>query len=293
VSSVRRGNRHIVAVVLGGSSGAARDARMRGLIEQHIASASSRRTVAKIVEATDLAVAKAAAPAPAKIAEPALARPDAMAPVSVASAPLRTPEAASPAPEQGSSAPQPAPALSRAPKPGSGEPINPVKVKTITVKAGNVQSAVLVPLVAPAPQATVAPAHFAPAAAASAPLPPPGARPGVLGVLPAEPRTTVYQTAAASTAPVTTESTRPAHPRGPWIIQVGAFPKEAEAKDRLREAQTLAKSLLAKADPFTEKVMKGNQELYRARFAGLNQSAAEAACKYFKRNDIACMAIRN
>jgi D-alanyl-D-alanine carboxypeptidase len=293
VSSVRRGNRHIVAVVLGGSSGAARDARMRGLIEQHIASASSRRTVAKIVEATDLAVAKAAAPAPAKIAEPALARPDAMAPVSVASAPLRTPEAASPAPEQGSSAPQPAPALSRAPKPGSGEPINPVKVKTITVKAGNVQSAVLVPLVAPAPQATVAPAHFAPAAAASAPLPPPGARPGVLGVLPAEPRATVYQTAAASTAPVTTESTRPAHPRGPWIIQVGAFPKEAEAKDRLREAQTLARTLLAKADPFTEKVMKGNQELYRARFAGLNQSAAEAACRYFKRNDIACMAIRN
>jgi D-alanyl-D-alanine carboxypeptidase len=291
VSSVRRGNRHIVAVVLGGASGAARDARMRGLIEQHIASAASHRTVAKIVEANDLAVAKAAAPAPARAAEPVLARPDAMAPVTVASAPLGTPEAAGPAPEQGSSAPQPA--LSRAPKPGSGEPINPVKVKTITVKAGNVQSAVLVPLVAPAPQATVAPAHFAPAPVASAPVPPPGARPGVLGVLPAEPQGAVYQTAAASTVPVTTESTRPAHPRGPWIIQVGAFPKEAEAKDRLREAQTLARTLLAKADPFTEKVMKGNQELYRARFAGLNQSAAEAACKYFKRNDIACMAIRN
>ena len=44
VSSVRRGNRHVVAVVLGGASGAARDARMRALIEQHIASASNNRT---------------------------------------------------------------------------------------------------------------------------------------------------------------------------------------------------------------------------------------------------------
>ena len=83
------------------------------------------------------------------------------------------------------------------------------------------------------------------------------------------------------------------HPRGPWIIQVGAFPKEAEAQDRLREAQSLAKSMLAKADPFTERVVKGSQELYRARFAGFDQGSAEAACKYFKRNEIACMAIKN
>ena len=44
VSSVRRGNRHIVAVVIGGASGGARDARMRSLIEQHIASAATNRT---------------------------------------------------------------------------------------------------------------------------------------------------------------------------------------------------------------------------------------------------------
>jgi len=95
--------------------------------------------------------------------------------------------------------------------------------------------------------------------------------------------------------PVATGSTtlRTPHPRGPWLIQVGAFPKESEAKDRLREAQSLAKGLLAKADPFTERVVKGSQELYRARFAGFDQNSAEAACKYFKRNDIACMAVKN
>jgi D-alanyl-D-alanine carboxypeptidase len=95
--------------------------------------------------------------------------------------------------------------------------------------------------------------------------------------------------------PVTTASlsSRSAHPRGPWLIQVGAFPKETEAQERLREAQSLAKNLVAKAAPFTERVTKGSQELYRARFAGFDQNAAEAACKYLKRNDIACMAIKN
>jgi D-alanyl-D-alanine carboxypeptidase len=36
VSSVRRDNKHLIAVVLGGTSNAARDARMRQLIEDHI-----------------------------------------------------------------------------------------------------------------------------------------------------------------------------------------------------------------------------------------------------------------
>jgi D-alanyl-D-alanine carboxypeptidase len=317
VSSVRRGNRHIVAVVIGGSSGGARDARMRLLIEQHVASGASTRTVAKIAESTEVAAAPSAAPAAApapKISKPdTVARTELTAPkvdirpirddimTPVVSAPAETAEPAAP--------PQAAPALSRAPKPGSGEPINPVKVKTITVKAGSIQTAALVPLVAPMPQATIAPPHFA--ATAAAPLgPPPGARPGVLGVLPVEPQSapqpitppapatasaSIYQTASASSAPVTTDSTAPRHPhpRGPWLIQIGAFPKEAEAKDRLREAQAVAGRLIAKADPFTEKVMKGSQELYRARFAGFDQNSAEAACKLFKRNDIACMAIRN
>ena len=77
------------------------------------------------------------------------------------------------------------------------------------------------------------------------------------------------------------------------MIQVGAFPKEYEAKERLREAQTVGKTVVAKAEPFTERVTKGSTELYRARFAGFDQDAAEAACKYFKRNEIACMAVKN
>ena len=51
VSSVRRDEKHIVAVVLGGTSNAARDARMRQLIEDHILLASMQRTVPMIVDA--------------------------------------------------------------------------------------------------------------------------------------------------------------------------------------------------------------------------------------------------
>src|SRR6266508_2106478 len=52
-SSVRRDERHIVAVVLGGTSNGARDARMRQLIEEHIARASAVRTAPIVAEVDD------------------------------------------------------------------------------------------------------------------------------------------------------------------------------------------------------------------------------------------------
>ncbi len=87
--------------------------------------------------------------------------------------------------------------------------------------------------------------------------------------------------------------TRPAVARGQWVIQVGAYPEEERAKERIRRAQDLGKTVLANANPFTERVVKAGQELFRARFAGFDQSSAEAACSYFKRNAIDCVAVRN
>jgi D-alanyl-D-alanine carboxypeptidase len=51
VASVRRNQKHIVAVVLGGVSNAKRDARMRELITQYIPVAATQRTAPTIVEA--------------------------------------------------------------------------------------------------------------------------------------------------------------------------------------------------------------------------------------------------
>lgn len=50
VASVRRADRHIIAVVLGGKSNAKRDARMRQLIEQFIPVATTQKTAPTIVE---------------------------------------------------------------------------------------------------------------------------------------------------------------------------------------------------------------------------------------------------
>jgi D-alanyl-D-alanine carboxypeptidase len=51
--------------------------------------------------------------------------------------------------------------------------------------------------------------------------------------------------------------------------------------------------MLGAAEPFTERVEKGETTLYRARFAGFDRVKAEAACKYLKKNEIACLALKN
>src|SRR6185503_11062308 len=48
VTSVQRNGRHVVAVVLGGASGGARDARMRQLLAQHVDRAATRKTAPMI-----------------------------------------------------------------------------------------------------------------------------------------------------------------------------------------------------------------------------------------------------
>ena len=84
-----------------------------------------------------------------------------------------------------------------------------------------------------------------------------------------------------------------AHAAGGWLIQIGAFDGEAEARQHLSEAQLNASTALAAADPFTERVQRGDKVLYRARFAGFDKEAAEMACKQLKRGHFECMALKN
>src|SRR5256886_5706548 len=50
VTSMRRGNRHLVGVVMGGRSGGSRDATMRSLLTENLEKAATKRTVAVIAE---------------------------------------------------------------------------------------------------------------------------------------------------------------------------------------------------------------------------------------------------
>jgi D-alanyl-D-alanine carboxypeptidase len=299
VTSVKRGGRHIVATVLGGKTAGQRDARMRELIEARIVEASTKRTAPKATE-----VASASEPAKPVRAASAKAEPKVDAPLPLARPdmdPVRVEAANSVSPAQ-------------QPQAGSTEPIKPHLVKTLTVRPGTTQVASVAPMTLFSPQPITAQADNTPAetqpvapktATIEKPLaPPPGARPGVLGVLTAKdladsaakPVTVASAdvTASAPTqSPAPKVATRDAKPRSGWIIQVGAFPDEDEARQKLVNAKSKAARLIGDADPFTEPVSKGDKTLYRARFAGFKQHEAEAACRYLKQNDFACMAIRN
>ena len=189
-----------------------------------------------------------------------------------------------------------APALHRNdPAPGSTDPIKPNAVKTFAVQLGSIHTASLLPLpsgntrkLMPAP-ATASPITVTNVAIAKRDAASPAAKPGNLGVLPAK------LASASENVPVAAALPEPAaKPRsGGWMIQVGAFPEENEAKQRLTAAQEKAKAQLGRADPFTERTTKGDKALFRARFAGLDKDQAETACKHLKRSEIPCMLLKN
>jgi D-alanyl-D-alanine carboxypeptidase len=111
---------------------------------------------------------------------------------------------------------------------------------------------------------------------------------------PSPPTAPAKMASAVPSAPVSTRTPeRTAKPRSGWIIQIGALPDEKDAWQRLELAQTRVKDILSKADPFTERVEKGDKVLFRARFAGLEKNQAEAACRHLKRSDIPCMLVKN
>jgi D-alanyl-D-alanine carboxypeptidase len=273
VTSVKRDGRHVVAVVLGGASAGARDARMRQLLAQHVDKASTRRTAPMIAETRDTPAPRAAqARAEIKAA-------DRFEMASAVSIPVRA------APARAAPAPQPTPSA------GSSDPIRPVAVRTVSVRPG---SSAKVATVAPAlPQPIIEP----PATVRAEPP----ARAGILGYLPTRaatatasvPEPTPVREAAPEAAPAPA-ATPPRPPsRTGWVIQVGALPTESEAQQRLASVRSKASRLLSSANAFTEPVQRGETTLYRARFAVLDREQAETACKYLKRNDVDCLAMRN
>ncbi len=315
VTSVHRGERHLVAVVLGGSSAGSRDAKMRDLIEEHIAEASTRHTASMVAQAPE------AAPAPSRSIRPAQVAPAISVPAPAAAGGYALSSASSvavPPPAAASAVQGPALIKQRAPATGSTDPIKPIAVKTVKVKLAPSHTASLAPAAAmipveetrataPAPVAAPVSVALAPVAAGPAPslagplgaakaIPPQPEVHAPALALQAEatkPAALAMVAAVAEPEPIKPEPARSTPVRSGWMVQVGAFESEGEAKQHLDEAQSKAKKLLDNADPFTEVVTKGDKTYYRARFAGLDHDKAEATCKQLRRSDIACMTIKN
>jgi D-alanyl-D-alanine carboxypeptidase len=285
VASMRRHDRHVIAVVMGGASGRARDARMHQLLEGHIVQASVRRPAPRIAEAP----AARAVEAPDVVerrSKPQIATVDRVPAVEVdPRLPIQVAQEA-PAARVPAVAGMPLPVVA-SPAPGSAEPIQPIMVKTVSVKRGAAQAATRAMPVAAQPAA--APIYStASQTAAPAPAPPSPHR-----TLPARQVASAGGALPAAAVAEVTSAGRPSHVRGEWIIQIGAYPEEDKAKEKLRSAKSVAKAVLAAATPFTEPVVKGTAMFYRARFAGFDHEGAEKACRYLKRNEFECLAIKN
>jgi D-alanyl-D-alanine carboxypeptidase len=345
VTNMRRGNRHLVGVVLGGRSGSSRDAIMRNLLAENLDKAATTRTVAAISE-------RSASDANADVAEDqARSRPAqtvqvngavqvaSAAPLEPAEAPTvrATPSARASVVTAATAAlppqqpkPEPAPLSSGVIQtqaiaiPGSSEPMKPVRVKTVLVKAGQLKLASAAP--SPSSQSATPITNTIPTAGAEGgetsssvvskaetpradDMPPQpaghGTGHGLLGVLPASsvPSSSPQTVASADASPPVQPQSQAVQQNGAikpvvthtgWIIQVGALESESEARERLDAARDQARGMLRKADPFTEPVVaKGDKTLFRARFAGLDRDAAEAVCRTLKHSDISCITIKN
>jgi len=242
LTSVKRGNRRIVSVVLGGKSAAGRDRIMANLIEEHLDSASPIKTTM---------VAKAE---PAAEAKPA--------PMANAYA------SAAPAPAIAALVEKPKPAVIANQSRGPDD-------RTATISAGKVSDG-----------STRQAAASTPTTPSSQVTPGGGARKAAAPVAPA--RAPEKQATLVAKA----EPVRPAAANSGTMIQVGATDAAAKANDLLAKARSKAPALSG-ATPFTEKVKKGSETIYRARFAGLTETRAEAACKSLKRSGLSCFTTRN
>jgi D-alanyl-D-alanine carboxypeptidase len=92
---------------------------------------------------------------------------------------------------------------------------------------------------------------------------------------------------------IATSASAPPHAHDGWLIQIGAFDREDEAKQHLSMARLKMRDALATAHPLTERVQQSDKVLYRARFTGFNKETAEAACHRFRRSDTGCIALKD
>jgi D-alanyl-D-alanine carboxypeptidase len=314
LTSLHRDGRYLVAAVLGGPSASERDARMRALIADHIQEASLHRTAPMIADApvhrnepiaftkSSLTTTKLTAAsyglhadpvATASVNSQAPTNPDApIKPVLVRTIPYRT------VPVQTASlAPMPMliPAVTPAPQ---STPAQPMPQQRPAAALDQRPATAATPADAPSLPAPVA--ATLPEPQSHAPTTPPkvvaetpaAAAPGTAETAPLEPGST--EIADADPARIQSDIASSAlHAHGGWLIQIGAFDDEDDAKEHLTAAQQKVRRALAAKDPFTERIQKGDKALYRARFAGFDEATAKAACVALKRSDFQCMALKD
>jgi D-alanyl-D-alanine carboxypeptidase len=319
LSSVKRDGHYIVSVVMGGKSARSRDNYMEALIEKYIDEGGSARGATRVAEQEEPAREEPARQAKIEAKVEAKAEPE-RKPV-VLAAPSES--AASGAPVRLSVAavspdPRPRPAYVSAAQPARENEETRLPTATIARHASaadgstSAQAHESAGAVTPAGRWIAGPVGRE-ALRAAVRFQPNGKvetksetkseakldnrieiKPPVRPELKQEAK---LETKAVSKTDESASASKQALPTKPpvpgWMIQIGATDDADKAAALLSKAKAQRGSLLASAKPFTEKVSKGGGTIYRARFAGLEEAKAEAACKALKVSGFNCFTTRN
>jgi D-alanyl-D-alanine carboxypeptidase len=308
LTSVRRGNHHIVAVVMGGATAAGRDHIMAGLIEDYIVGGASVRTAAAITEdgasaddeVAEAPVARQAARQVERLAERPVERvAEVERPEPVVERRIErlayADETATIDPEEVGTTP-PRPALrAAAPVPAASIPVAAQEKVEKAVRPAFV-SGMQKHVVDETPAAgrkkngkDFDRQQLAAAIDGSTSSRPAGK--AVTAASTTTPSAIRSTTAVAKAELAKAELARPVKPG--WMIQIGAAEDPEKANALLSRARSQLQGFPTTARAFTEKVQKGNETLYRARFAGLEEQSAQTACKTLKKSGFACFTTKN
>lgn len=316
VTSVNTGGRQIVAVVMGGRTGASRNAQMTKLIGRYLSKASRVRKTAPLIARSSVEprfVAAALKNPPLPASKPG------SEPVPAAGAPMVLAFSADGDPL---AVPTPAPApvtpqaqvvtaaATAAPVPGFGDnvPLPPKAIKRRFDSTFAVATA-LPPIPPESPDAPLTTNSISRTAllqaaraghgdtqpAASQPMPTRSVKVETISVAaaPVEPVAAEPVDATESESDTVTVATSDSAEAEPgWQVQIAATETEGQAITMLKDAKARTGSALRGRVPYTEPVESGGQTLYRARFVGFDtKTAAWNACKTLKRAKYACFAI--
>ena len=249
VSSVRRGDKRLVGVVLGGRSGASRDAYMKQMLTKNFPKAQGGKTIAALAGSSKGVVATNEA--------------------------QETAEAEAP-PAKPSRKEQAAKRLKNRTKAPAAETT--ASIDAQPVEQGDTEDGIA----ELAAQATATPAVDAGVEV----VPPPQTAPteaAVVTDVPFQVKTPAEQLAdkaqVASIAPAID---------GGWFINLGDYATKNDAQAILQQTRKRAPDMLSGKTAQTVMVEKAGKITYRARFSGFDQPSAATACRAIKKQKTPC-----
>ncbi|WP_373504480.1 D-alanyl-D-alanine carboxypeptidase family protein [Aestuariivirga sp.] len=271
VTSVRRGDKRLVGVVLGGRSGATRDAYMKTMLSKHFGAAKTGKTIAAMAGSSKGAIdpvgggtAADASDSKAKRKKAAPGRKKNADDQSASEAQVAQAPAVTAVPEQGDTGEEAeaqsalaeqaaAAAIAPAQQASSGSTFQQVEVETVPQ---------------PTPQPQVIESNLV--------------DPSAPADLPFQVKTPSEQLAdQATVASIASADAQ-------WMINLGDYASKPDALAQLQLMRKKAGAVLDGKTAQTVVVDKKGTITYRARFTGFDENSAKAACKAIKKNKAAC-----